>query len=179
MISVANSLPKFYLHFTIGRGLNLNNRAKFFCKKKDSFARCQFFEIKREYVLVVSLRISTVNNTTLIWTVVPYLLIALLLRLDKNALLSIKIRLQNNPRERERLGSDTKNFSLSPHTPYGRVRLARFALVRLLRHALPIYLLILRKNRLFCSLDQNGASRRLGNELTFHPFDNDIRRKNL
>ena len=30
-------------------------------------------------------------------------------------------------------------------TPYGRVRLARFARVRLLRHALPISLLILRK----------------------------------
>ena len=36
-------------------------------------------------------------------------------------------------------------FFLSPHTPYGRVRLARFARVRLLRHALPISLLILRK----------------------------------
>ena len=42
---------------------------------------------------------------------------------------------------------------LSPNTPYGCVRLARFARVRLLRHALPISLLILRKkNRLFCSL---------------------------
>ena len=30
-------------------------------------------------------------------------------------------------------------------TPYGRVRLARFARIRLLRHALPISLLILRK----------------------------------
>ena len=29
-------------------------------------------------------------------------------------------------------------FFLSPHTPVGRVRLARFARVRLLRHALPI-----------------------------------------
>ena len=36
-------------------------------------------------------------------------------------------------------------FFLSPHTPYGRVRLARFARVRLLRHALPISLLTLRK----------------------------------
>ena len=36
-------------------------------------------------------------------------------------------------------------FSLSPNAPYGRVRLARFARVRLLRHALPISLLILRK----------------------------------
>ena len=35
-----------------------------------------------------------------------------------------------------------KVWNLSPHTPYGRVRLAR---VRLLRHALPISLLILRK----------------------------------
>ena len=36
-------------------------------------------------------------------------------------------------------------FFLSPHTPYWRLRLARFARVRLLRHALPISLLILRK----------------------------------
>ena len=36
-------------------------------------------------------------------------------------------------------------FFLSRHRPYGRVRLARFARVRLLRHALPISLLILRK----------------------------------
>ena len=36
-------------------------------------------------------------------------------------------------------------FSLSPHPPYGRVRLARFARIRLLSHALPISLLILRK----------------------------------
>ena len=43
-----------------------------------------------------------------------------------------------------RLGSDDF-FFLSPHMPYGRVRLARFARVRLLRHALPISLLILRK----------------------------------
>ena len=33
----------------------------------------------------------------------------------------------------------------SPHTPYGRVRLVRFARVTLLRHVLPISLLILRK----------------------------------
>ena len=46
-----------------------------------------------------------------------------------------------------RLGRDAKNtvFFLSPHTPFGRVRLARFARVRLLRHPLPISLLILRK----------------------------------
>ena len=48
----------------------------------------------------------------------------------------------------------------SPRTPYGRVRLARFARVRLLRHALPISLLILRKkNRLFCSLHESRRGR--------------------
>ena len=79
-------------------------------------------------------------------------------------LLPTKNRLQNSPyfcvfkyaravkqkvwneaeKQRARLGRDAKN-SLSPHTPYGRVRLARFARVRLLHHALPISLLILRK----------------------------------
>ena len=50
-------------------------------------------------------------------------------------------------KQRARLGRDAKNtfFFLSPHTPYGRARLARFACLRLLRHALPISLLILRK----------------------------------
>ena len=46
-------------------------------------------------------------------------------------------------------------FFLSPHKPSERVRVARFARVRLLRHALPISLLILRKKKqqqLFCSL---------------------------
>ena len=38
---------------------------------------------------------------------------------------------------------------LSSHTPVVRVRLARFARVRLLRHALPISLLILRKKPTF------------------------------
>ena len=38
-------------------------------------------------------------------------------------------------------------FFLSPHTPDGRVRLARFARVRLLHHTLPISLLILRKKQ--------------------------------
>ena len=42
-------------------------------------------------------------------------------------------------------GKRTVGFFLSPYTPYGRVKLARFARVRLLRHALPISLLILRK----------------------------------
>ena len=43
-------------------------------------------------------------------------------------------------------------FFLSPHTPIGCVRLAHFARIRLLCHALLISLLILEKNRLFCSL---------------------------
>ena len=41
--------------------------------------------------------------------------------------------------------TDSRVFFLLPHTPYGRVTLARFARARLLRHALPISLLILRK----------------------------------
>ena len=36
-------------------------------------------------------------------------------------------------------------FFFSPHTTYGPIRLARFTRVRLLRHALPISLQILRK----------------------------------
>ena len=53
-------------------------------------------------------------------------------------------REQSKAENRERDWGETL-FSLSPHTPYGRVRLARFARIRLLRHALPISLLILRK----------------------------------
>ena len=61
----------------------------------------------------------------------------------------VKQKVWNEAENRERDWGET----LSPHTPYGRVRLARFARVRLLRHALPISLLILRKKkRLFCSL---------------------------
>ena len=61
---------------------------------------------------------------------------------------AVKQKVWNGAENRERdWGETLKNtfFSLSPHTPYGRVRLARFARVRLLRHALPISLLILRK----------------------------------
>ena len=43
--------------------------------------------------------------------------------------------LERGCKQRARLGRDAKNFFLSPQTPYGRVRL--------LRHALPISLLIL------------------------------------
>ena len=53
---------------------------------------------------------------------------------------------QSNKRSGMRLKTESKTGDfLSPHTPYGRVRLARFARIRLLRHALPISLLILRK----------------------------------
>ena len=67
-------------------------------------------------------------------------------------------REQSNKRSGTRLKIDSetgerRKFFLSPHTPYGRVRLARFARVRRLRHALPTSLMILRKkSRLFCSL---------------------------
>ena len=50
-----------------------------------------------------------------------------------------KQKVWNEAENRERDWGET------PHTPVGRVRLARFARVRLLRHALPISLLILRK----------------------------------
>ena len=58
-------------------------------------------------------------------------------------------REQSNKRCGTRLKTESETgerlFSPSPHTPYGRVRLARFARIRVLRHALPISLLILRK----------------------------------
>ena len=52
----------------------------------------------------------------------------------------------NEAENRERDWRETL-FFLSPHTPVGRVRLARFERVRLLLHALPISLLILRKKK--------------------------------
>ena len=82
------------------------------------------------------------------------------------------IRLQNSPyfcifkyarAVKQKVWNDAENrdwdwvetlkcfFFLSPPMPYGRVRLARFARIRLLHHAL----LILWKNRLFCSLQMN------------------------
>ena len=60
-------------------------------------------------------------------------------------------REESNKRSGTTLKTESKTgerrfrVSLSPPTPYGRVRLARFARVRLLPHALPISLLILRK----------------------------------
>ena len=61
---------------------------------------------------------------------------------------AVKQTVWNEAENRERDWGET----LSPHTPYGHVRLARFARLRLLRLALRISLLILRKNRQFCSL---------------------------
>ena len=49
-------------------------------------------------------------------------------------------REQSNKRSGTRLKTESE-----PYPPDGRVRLARFARVRLLRHALPISLLILRR----------------------------------
>ena len=55
-------------------------------------------------------------------------------------------REQSNKRSGMRLKTESETGERrSPHTPYGRVRLARFARVRFLRHALPISLPILRK----------------------------------
>ena len=60
----------------------------------------------------------------------------------KYATRAVKQKVWNEAENRERdLGR------VSSHKPYGRVRLARFARVRLLRHALPISLLILRKKK--------------------------------
>ena len=61
---------------------------------------------------------------------------------------AVKQKVWNEAENRERDWGETLKMLeilLSPHTPYGRVRLARFARARLLRHALPISLLILRK----------------------------------
>ena len=71
-------------------------------------------------------------------------------------------REQSNKRSRTRLKTESETgerrvFFLSPHTPYGRVRLARFARMKLIRHALPFSFPILRKNRLVCSL-KNGKT---------------------
>ena len=63
---------------------------------------------------------------------------------------AVKQKVWNEVENRERDWGETLFLSL--HTPYGGVRIARFARVRLSRHALPIPLLILRKKRLFCSL---------------------------
>ena len=53
-------------------------------------------------------------------------------------------REQSNKRSATKLKTESKTGERR-YTPVGRVRLARFARVRLLRHALPISLLILRK----------------------------------
>ena len=58
---------------------------------------------------------------------------------------AVKQKVWNEAENRERNWGETlKN---TPHSPHTRVRLARFARVRLLRHALPISLLILEKKR--------------------------------
>ena len=57
---------------------------------------------------------------------------------------AVKQKVWNEAENRERDWGETL-FFLSPHTPVRRVRLARFARVRLLLHVSPISLLILRK----------------------------------
>ena len=63
----------------------------------------------------------------------------------------------------QKVGNEAENRERDwGHTPYRRVILARFACVRLLRHTLPISLLILRKKtRLFCSLLLRGRTGRV------------------
>ena len=66
----------------------------------------------------------------------------------------LNTRKQSNKRSERRLKTESEtgqrrykyffSLSLASHTSYGRVRPARFACVRLLRHTLPISLLILR-----------------------------------
>ena len=73
----------------------------------------------------------------------------------KSPLDTFSIRLQNRPyffaysskreQSKERSGTRLKTESETGERRYGRVRLARFARVILLRHALLIFLLILRK----------------------------------
>ena len=60
-------------------------------------------------------------------------------------------------------------FFLSPHTPIGCVRLVHFARIRLLCHALLISLLILEKNRLFCSLPKGLESGQISRLLKISP----------
>ena len=60
---------------------------------------------------------------------------------------TVRIFAYSSTREQsnKRSGTRLKMESETEKRRYGRVRLARFARVRLLRHALPIFLLILRK----------------------------------
>ena len=60
---------------------------------------------------------------------------------------TVRIFAYSSTREQsnKRCGTRLKTESETGERPYGRVRLARFARIRLLRHALPISLLILRK----------------------------------
>ena len=61
---------------------------------------------------------------------------------------AVKQKVWNEAENRERDWGETLKIRflvLLPHTPYGRVRLTRFARARLFCHALPISLLILRK----------------------------------
>ena len=58
---------------------------------------------------------------------------------------AVRIFAYSSTREQSNKRCGTRLKTESETTPYGRVRLARFARIRLLRHALPISLLILRK----------------------------------
>ena len=62
---------------------------------------------------------------------------------------TVRIFAYSSTREQsnKRSGTRLKTESETEKRRYGRVRLARFARVRLFRHALPIFLLILRKKK--------------------------------
>ena len=73
---------------------------------------------------------------------------------------SIQVRASSQTKGLERVWNRERDwgetlkirFFLSPHTPYRRVRLSRFARVRLLRHVYRFLYWFWEKNRLFCSL---------------------------
>ena len=58
---------------------------------------------------------------------------------------TVRIFAYSSTREQSKAENRERDWGETPHTPVGRVRLARFARIRLLRHALPISLLFLRK----------------------------------
>ena len=78
---------------------------------------------------------------------------------------AVKQKVWNEAENIERDWRETLN--ISPHTPYGRVRLVRFARARLLRHALPIFVLILRKKPTVLQSKANYQAISFGTEFPF------------
>ena len=91
-----------------------------------------------------------------LWSSLPdritYMLVTILNRLQNSPYFcvfrygrAVEQKVWNEAENIERDWGETLKIRLTRTTHYGRVRLARFARARLLRHALPISLLILRK----------------------------------